>query len=143
MTAANVLRPPTAATVHPHFSLPAPESGDAGGRASRKVLTTMTDPKVAQETARQLQAIAEPNRIRIIDCLRTGQKNVTQLATLLDVEIVNVSHHLGVLKAAGLVEDKKDGRFVIYSLHPKFFSNDRANSTHVELGWCKIEIPNR
>ena len=103
----------------------------------------MTDPKVATEVARQLQAIAEPNRIRIIDCLRTGAKNVTQLATLLDVEIVNVSHHLGVLKSAGLVEDRKDGRFVIYSLHPKFFSNDRSNSTHVELGWCKIEIPNR
>ena len=103
----------------------------------------MTDPKLAQECARQLQAIAEPNRIRIIDCLRTGKKNVTQLATLLDVEIVNVSHHLGVLKAADLVEDQKDGRFVIYSLHPKYFSNDRSNSTHVELGWCKIEIPNR
>ena len=103
----------------------------------------MTDTKTATDCARQLQAIAEPNRIRIIDCLRTGKKNVTQLATLLDVEIVNVSHHLGVLKAAGLVEDQKDGRFVIYSLHPKYFTNDRSNSTHVELGWCKIEIPNR
>src|SRR5215210_6833827 len=102
----------------------------------------MTDTKMAETCARQLQAIAEPNRIRIIDCLRTGKKNVTQLATLLDVEIVNVSHHLGVLKAAGLVEDQKDGRFVIYSLHPKYFSNDRSNSTHVELGWCKLEIPN-
>lgn len=76
----------------------------------------MTDPKLAQECARQLQAIAEPNRIRIIDCLRTGQKNVTQLATLLDVEIVNVSHHLGVMRAAGIVQDRKDGRFVIYAL---------------------------
>ncbi len=103
----------------------------------------MTEPQAALECARKLQAIAEPNRIRIIDCLRTGKKNVTQLATLLDVEIVNVSHHLGVLKAAGLVEDQKDGRFVIYSLHPKYFTNDRSNSTHVELGWCKIEIPNR
>ena len=101
----------------------------------------MTETKLAETCARQLQAIAEPNRIRIIDCLRTGQKNVTQLATLLGVEIVNVSHHLGVLKSAGLVEDKKDGRFVIYSLHPKFFSNDKSNSTHVDLGWCKIEIP--
>lgn len=101
----------------------------------------MTDQKLAETCARQLQAIAEPNRIRIIDCLRTGQKNVTQLATLLKVEIVNVSHHLGVLKSAGLVEDKKDGRFVIYSLHPKFFTNDASNTTHVDLGWCKIEIP--
>jgi ArsR family transcriptional regulator, nickel/cobalt-responsive transcriptional repressor len=46
-----------------------------------------------------------------------------------------------LLKSAGLVEDKKDGRFVIYSLHPKFFTNDSSNTTHVDLGWCKIEIP--
>jgi len=101
----------------------------------------MTDQKTAEVVARQLQAIAEPNRIRIIDCLRTGSKNVTELATLLRVEIVNVSHHLGVLKAAQLVEDKKRGRFVDYTLNPKYFSNDETNATHVDLSWCKIEIP--
>ena len=52
-------------------------------------------------------------------CLRTGSKNVTELAKLLNVEIVNVSHHLGVLRQAGLVQDEKHGRFVVYSLHPK------------------------
>jgi len=101
----------------------------------------MTDVKVASECAKRLQALAEMNRIRIIDCLRTGQKNVTELATLLNVEIVNVSHHLGVLRAAELVNDVKDGRFVIYSLNPQFFSNDATNSTFANFGWCKIEIP--
>lgn len=101
----------------------------------------MTDAKVAAECAKKLQALAELNRIRIIDCLRTGQKNVTELATLLNVEIVNVSHHLGVLRAAELVNDVKDGRFVIYSLNPQFFSNDATNSTFANFGWCKIEIP--
>lgn len=101
----------------------------------------MTDAKVAADCAKKLQALAELNRIRIIDCLRTGQKNVTELATLLNVEIVNVSHHLGVLRAAELVNDVKDGRFVIYSLNPQFFSNDSTNSTFANFGWCKIEIP--
>lgn len=101
----------------------------------------MTDTKQAQVTATLLQAIAEPNRIRIIDCLRTGSKNVTQLADLLKVEIVNVSHHLGVLRLAGLVEQEKKGRFVVYSLHGKYFSNDISNATVVDIGWCKIEIP--
>jgi ArsR family transcriptional regulator len=101
----------------------------------------MTDEKVAQLCAKRLQALAETNRIRIIDCLRTGSKNVTQLATMLNVEIVNVSHHLGVLRASELVNDVKDGRFVIYSLNPQFFSNDATNATYVNLGWCKIEIP--
>ncbi len=101
----------------------------------------MTDPKQAKHCAELLQAIAEPNRIRIIDALRTGQKNVTELAKLLNVEIVNVSHHLGVLRQAGLVQDEKHGRFVVYSLHPKHFTNDNTKATYLDLGWCRIEIP--
>lgn len=101
----------------------------------------MTDPKQAKLCAELLQAIAEPNRIRIIECLRTGSKNVTELAKLLNVEIVNVSHHLGVLRQAGLVQDEKQGRFVVYSLHPRHFNNDSSKATYLDLGWCRIEIP--
>jgi ArsR family transcriptional regulator, nickel/cobalt-responsive transcriptional repressor len=101
----------------------------------------MTEPTDAKKCADKLQAIAEMNRIRIIDCLRTGSKNVTELAKLLNVEIVNVSHHLGVLRTAGLVQDEKHGRFVVYSLHPKLFTNDNAKATYLDLGWCKVEIP--
>lgn len=101
----------------------------------------MTDHKQAKECADLLQAIAEPNRIRIIECLRSGSKNVTELAKLLNVEIVNVSHHLGVLRQAQLVNDEKQGRFVVYSLNPKHFQHDNNKSTHLDLGWCRVEIP--
>lgn len=101
----------------------------------------MTDKKQAKVCADLLQALAEPNRIRIIDCLRTGPKNVTELAKLLSVEIVNVSHHLGVLRLGGLVQAEKHGRFVVYSLHDKYFANENPKATHCDLGWCKIEIP--
>ena len=101
----------------------------------------MPDIKQAKQSATLLQALAEPNRIRIIECLREGSKNVTELAKLLNVEIVNVSHHLGVLRQAGLVQDEKHGRFVVYSLHQKIFNNDNAKATYLDLGWCRIEIP--
>jgi ArsR family transcriptional regulator, nickel/cobalt-responsive transcriptional repressor len=101
----------------------------------------MTDKDQAKKCAMMLQAIAEPNRIRIIECLRTGSMNVTDLAKALEVEIVNVSHHLGVLRTAGLVEDVKKGRFVEYSLHPKIFHNDSNKATYLDLGWCRVEIP--
>jgi ArsR family transcriptional regulator, nickel/cobalt-responsive transcriptional repressor len=101
----------------------------------------MTDQKLAKECADKLQAIAEPNRIRIIECLRTGSMNVTQLAKALNVEIVNVSHHLGVLRTAGLVLDEKNGRFVVYSLHPDVFINEGNKATFLDLGWCRVEIP--
>jgi ArsR family transcriptional regulator len=102
----------------------------------------MTDPKQAKQVADLLQALAEPNRIRIVECLRSGSKNVTELARLLTSEIVNVSHHLGVLREAGLVVDEKDGRFVNYSLHPSVFNNSDPKATYLDLGWCRIEIPN-
>src|SRR6266513_3030481 len=101
----------------------------------------MTYHKSAKHCADMLAALAEPNRIRIIECLRTGEKNVTELAKLLNVEIVNVSHHLGVLRQAGLVQDEKHGRFVVYSLHPKHFTNDNTKATYLDLGWCRVEIP--
>ena len=65
-------------------------------------------------------AVAEPTRIEILKALTAGSKNVTELAKLLNVEIVNVSHHLGVLRTADVVLDEKHGRFVIYTLNEKY-----------------------
>jgi len=101
----------------------------------------MTDHRQAKNCAEKLAALAEPNRIRIIECLRTGSKNVTELARMLNVEIVNVSHHLGVLRTAELVIDDKQGRFVIYSLNPRLFNNESTKATSLDLGWCRVEIP--
>jgi ArsR family transcriptional regulator len=101
----------------------------------------MSDKQQVKDCAELLQAIAEPNRIRIIECLWDGSKNVTELANLLDVKIVNVSHHLGVLRSAGLVRQEKKGRFVVYSLHPDYFSMPNGKATHLDLGWCQMVIP--
>ena len=101
----------------------------------------MSDKSQVKKCADLLQAIAEPNRIRIIECLWDGSKNVTELANLLDVKIVNVSHHLGVLRAAGLVRQEKKGRFVVYSLHSDYFSTPNGKATHLNLGWCQMVIP--
>lgn len=101
----------------------------------------MSDKVEVEKCAGLLQAIAEPNRIRIIESLWNGSKNVTELANLLEVKIVNVSHHLGVLRSAGLVRQEKKGRFVVYSLHPDYFSTPNGTSTQLNLGWCQLLIP--
>ncbi len=101
----------------------------------------MIDLNLAQSSADLLQALGEPTRIQIIDLLRGGSRHVTEISRLVHDEVVNVSHHLGVLREAGLVEDRKDGRFVIYSLNPRFFRNDASNTTWLDLGWCQVEIP--
>jgi ArsR family transcriptional regulator, nickel/cobalt-responsive transcriptional repressor len=101
---------------------------------------TMTDPNDAQKCADLLQAIGEKNRIRIIECLFSGPKNVSELSKVLKIEIVNVSHHLGVLKSERLVRREKQGRFVVYSLAPEFFSSENGKPAGLNLGWCQLTM---
>lgn len=101
----------------------------------------MIDLKQAQDVANLIFGLSEPHRIRIVEILRSGSRNVTELATLLDAEIVNVSHHLGVMRLSGLVLADKRGRFVNYSLNPKYFNNENSKAITMDLGWCRIELP--
>jgi DNA-binding transcriptional ArsR family regulator len=103
----------------------------------------MPDSLQPDRCARLLRALADPERLRIISVLRRGSHNVSELADLLRSQIVNVSHHLGVLRHAGLVQDVKHGRFVVYSLHPDVFrpGDDDHPVDHLDLGCCRLEIP--
>jgi ArsR family transcriptional regulator len=102
----------------------------------------MRDRLQSKRCAKLLKAVGDPDRLRIIQCLRTGPRTVSALTELLDSKIVNVSHHLGVLREAGLVLDEKSGRFIIYRLHPQVFQTRRQGSADfLDFGCCRIEIP--
>ena len=104
----------------------------------------LTNSKVANQCSDTLSGIAEPHRIQIIDVLRTGPKNVTEIAKALKTEIVNVSHHLTVLKHAHLIQGKKQGRFVWYSLASGILEEVVGAGIPCEalnLGCCRLELP--
>ncbi|MEI7474400.1 MAG: metalloregulator ArsR/SmtB family transcription factor [bacterium] len=63
-----------------------------------------------------IKALSNPIRLMIVDCLRDGEKSVTQLIELLDEEQSNISKSLGILKSNGLIKDRKEGLNVFYSL---------------------------
>jgi DNA-binding transcriptional ArsR family regulator len=66
------------------------------------------------------RAIASPTRRALLDTLSyRGESSVTDLVATLDVTQSAVSQQLGVLKSAGLVEERADGRFRYYSPRPK------------------------
>jgi DNA-binding transcriptional ArsR family regulator len=65
-----------------------------------------------------LAVLAEPNRRRLLELLRTGEMSVTELAAHFSVTRPAISQHLGVLAAAGLVEVRQDGRFRRYRVDP-------------------------
>lgn len=95
------------------------------------------------QCAERLKALSEPLRLRIVDVLRAGPKNVGELATALDVEMVTISHHLGILHHADLLEKERQGRFIVYRLRPEVFQpgNKGRAAEHLDLGCCRLELP--
>ena len=64
-------------------------------------------------------ALAHPARLRILAMLRSGELCVCQLTELLGLAMSTVSKHLSVLYQAGLVNARKEGRWMYYSLPSK------------------------
>lgn len=65
------------------------------------------------------QAIACPTRRALLDALALGETNVSSLVATLDVTQSAVSQQLAILKSAGLVEERAEGRFRYYRLRAK------------------------
>jgi DNA-binding transcriptional ArsR family regulator len=63
-------------------------------------------------------ALAEPSRRRILDLLRDGERSVNDLVSRLALSQPGVSKHLRVLREAGLVEVRPEGRRRWYGLRP-------------------------
>lgn len=62
------------------------------------------------------QALADENRLRIIEVLQGGERCVCDLQSSLDLGQSLLSHHLRVLREAGLVHARREGRWVHYAL---------------------------
>lgn len=69
-----------------------------------------------QKQAQVAQAIGHPIRLEIIDFLKNGERCVCDIAEQIGAERSNVSRHLSVMVAAGVLEHRKDGLKVIYKL---------------------------
>lgn len=72
--------------------------------------------KIVELQAETLRALASPRRLEILHLLKTGPREVTSLAQDLGISQPNVSQHLGVLRANGIVEAERDGREVRYRI---------------------------
>ena len=66
-------------------------------------------------------ALSDETRLEIIELLRKGERCVCELTDTLDAAQSRLSFHLRVLKDAGIVRDRRDGRWVHYELDPDAF----------------------
>jgi DNA-binding transcriptional ArsR family regulator len=102
------------------------------------------DPLQPRRCAELLSALAAPERLKIVRLLADGERNVTQITESLGIKPLNVSHHLTVLKTAGLIRGYKRGRFVWYALRPGVLEEAVEAGIPKEvlnLGCCRIEFP--
>jgi DNA-binding transcriptional ArsR family regulator len=102
------------------------------------------DPLQPHRCAEVLAALAAPERLRIVRFLADGPHNVTEVAAMLGVPAVNVSHHLTVLKRARLIDGTKRGRFVLYALRPGVLEEAveaGVPKDALNLGCCRLELP--
>jgi len=63
-----------------------------------------------------LKAAGDPTRTRILKLLEQGELCVCQVQAVLGLAPSTVSKHLAILKAAGLVEDRREGKWIHYGL---------------------------
>ena len=72
--------------------------------------------QVANFKAEFFKALAHPIRIRIVDCLRGGEKGVNELSEMLHLGHANVSQQLAILRVRNIVTGRKSGSSVFYSV---------------------------
>jgi DNA-binding transcriptional ArsR family regulator len=66
-----------------------------------------------------MKAVSDPTRVRILKILESGEICVCQIIAVIQLSQPTISNHLSLLKSAGLIKDRKDKKWVFYSLDGK------------------------
>lgn len=76
-----------------------------------------------------LRALADPTRREILNLLKQGRLSAGEITENFDMTAAAVSRHLSVLKEAGLIRDKREGKFIFYEVN--------LSVTEELLAWLK------
>lgn len=75
---------------------------------------------IFEKQAEICKTMANPKRMEIIYALKSGEKAVTEIVNILGVNKANVSQHLSVMKSSGIIESRREGTHIYYSIsNPK------------------------
>ncbi len=84
-------------------------------------------------------ALANPNRLQIINTLRQGRKNVGEICDATNFEQTMVSHNLKILEYHGMVFVEKEGKYRYYTVNTKTIKPLlECIDAHMEEYCCKI-----
>ena len=89
-----------------------------------------------KEAAELFKILSVDKRIEIIELLKKGDTSVNAMAEALGITQSAVSQHLRVLKAAGLVKDKRQGYWIYYSLNKDVLEKCRRRLNRICTCGC-------
>lgn len=85
-----------------------------------------------------LKVLSDETRLNVVRLLMDHPQHVGELNETLKIEQSLLSHHLGLLRRAGLVVGERDGKAVLYRLSPE--AEQRRAGRVLNLGCCKISF---
>jgi DNA-binding transcriptional ArsR family regulator len=88
--------------------------------------------------ADKLRVLADVTRLSVMETLLDGPKNVSEINDRIKIDQSLLSHHLKVLRDAGLVTTKREGKSVRYAVAPGAASQDAGKG--LNLGCCQISF---
>lgn len=77
---------------------------------------TPIDGEILEQAARVIKCLGHPLRLRLLEAMESGEQTVSELQAYARVTQASVSHQLGVLRAHGVVEGRRDGSHVRYQI---------------------------
>lgn len=84
--------------------------------AGLQIDSTSVAAPIHQVKAEFFKTLGHPARIRVLEVLREGERTVGQLVPEVGIEASHLSQQLAVLRRAGLVQNRKEGATVVYSV---------------------------
>ncbi|MBQ9064906.1 MAG: winged helix-turn-helix transcriptional regulator [Blautia sp.] len=84
------------------------------GRSCEKIMRSMPDAETVSNVADALKQLGDPSRLRIFWLLCHTEECVTDIAEYVEMSSPAVSHHLRLLKAAGLITSRRAGKEMLY-----------------------------
>ena len=105
-------------------------------------LATASAPALDLARAAQLfHALSDETRLAVLEMLRGGERCVCELQDELDAAQSRLSFHLRVLKDAGLVTDRKEGRWSYYSIAPAALAEVHDLAVVLQLSKGGLPLP--
>jgi ArsR family transcriptional regulator len=93
-------------------------------------------PALPSACAAKLKVLADATRLAVVELLLGGPRHVAEINEVLDLEQSLLSHHLKVLRKAGLVDAHRKGKLNIYRLAPGV----SGVGLLVDLGCCRLSF---